>query len=179
METRAEKIENFLRTIEVENLDLPYLLNYIDIEDLNSFDDIVEALDNAGMFNVDIVYYASAMDYLKQNDPSLNECMRIASEFGYPTERLNSELLASLLASETVREEFYEYQNEIEEFFNELENEVFFSIGDSVEVPDPEDSDIHNHSFVGTILSFRNENAIVEDGEGGCFEIEVERLTLI
>jgi len=123
METRAEKIENFLRTIEVENLDLPYLLNYISIEDLNSFDDIVEAIDNAGLFNVDIVYYASAMDYLRENDPSLQECMRIASEFGYEVDRLNSELLASLLASEKVREEFYEYQNSIEEFFNELEED--------------------------------------------------------
>lgn len=53
-----------------------------------------------------------------------------------------------------------------------------FEIGDSVEVPDPNDSDIHNHSFVGTIVDFRNGNAVVEDGDGDCFEIEVERLTL-
>ena len=53
-----------------------------------------------------------------------------------------------------------------------------FEIGDSVEVPDPDDSDIHNHSFVGVIKSFRNGNAVVEDGDGDCFEIEVERLTL-
>ena len=52
-----------------------------------------------------------------------------------------------------------------------------FEIGDSVEVPDPNDSDIHNHSFVGTIVDFRNGNAVVEDGDGDCFEIEVERLT--
>ncbi len=53
-----------------------------------------------------------------------------------------------------------------------------FSIGDSVEVADPNDSDIHNHSFVGTIIYFRNGNAVVEDCDGDCFEIEVERLTL-
>ena len=53
-----------------------------------------------------------------------------------------------------------------------------FEIGDSVEVPDPNDSDIHNHSFVGTIVNFRNGNAVVEDGDGDCFEIEIERLTL-
>lgn len=52
-----------------------------------------------------------------------------------------------------------------------------FEIGDSVEVPDPNDSDIHNHSFVGTIVDFRNGNAVVEDGDGDSFEIEVERLT--
>lgn len=54
-----------------------------------------------------------------------------------------------------------------------------FEIGDSVEVPDPDNSDIHNHSFVGIIIDFRNGNAVVEDGDGDCFEIEVERLTLI
>jgi hypothetical protein len=53
-----------------------------------------------------------------------------------------------------------------------------FKIGDSVEVPEPNDTDIHNHSFVGTITKFRNGNAIVQDGEGDGFEIEVERLTL-
>ena len=53
-----------------------------------------------------------------------------------------------------------------------------FEIGDSVEVPDPDETDIHNHSFVGTIIDFRNGNAVVEDGDGECFEIEVERLTL-
>ena len=59
-----------------------------------------------------------------------------------------------------------------------LEPQPEFEIGDSVEVPDPNDSDIHNHSFVGTIVDFRNGNAVVEDGDGDCFEIEVERLTL-
>jgi hypothetical protein len=54
-----------------------------------------------------------------------------------------------------------------------------FEIGDSVEVPDPDDSDIHNHSFVGVIKNFRNGNAVVEDGDGDCFEIEMERLTLL
>ena len=53
-----------------------------------------------------------------------------------------------------------------------------FEIGDSVEVPDPDETDIHNHSFVGTIIDFRTGNAVVEDGDGECFEIEVERLTL-
>lgn len=124
METRAEKIENFLREISVENLDMSYLLSNLDFDSINSFDDVVDAIDNEGLFNVDIVYYASAMDYLRENDPSLQECMRIASEFGYPTERLNSELLASLLASETVRDEFHEYRNDIEEFFDELEDDV-------------------------------------------------------
>ena len=54
-----------------------------------------------------------------------------------------------------------------------------FSVGDFVEVPDPDDSDIHTHSFVGTIVGFYNGNAVVEDMDNNTFEIEVERLTLI
>ena len=70
------------------------------------------------------------------------------------------------------------FTNNIEES-DIVEDMTEFEIGDSVEVPDPNDSDIHNHSFVGTIIDFRNGNAVVEDGDGDCFEIEVERLTLI
>lgn len=59
-----------------------------------------------------------------------------------------------------------------------VEDMIEFEIGNSVEVPDPDDSDIHNHSFVGTIIAFRNVYAVVEDGDGDCFAIEIERLTL-
>jgi len=63
---------------------------------------------------------------------------------------------------------------------NGLNRKETFSIGESVEVPDPNDSDIHNHSFVGVIVGFRDSgNAVVEDGDGDFFEIEVERLKLI
>lgn len=52
-----------------------------------------------------------------------------------------------------------------------------FEIGDSVEVPDPDATDNHQHSFVGTIVGFRGELATVEDMDGDCFDIEIERLT--
>ena len=56
--------------------------------------------------------------------------------------------------------------------------------GDSVEVPEPDSSDIHNHSFVGTIIAFKGQfsddkYAVVEDMDGNCFDIELERLTRI
>ena len=56
-----------------------------------------------------------------------------------------------------------------------------FEVGDEVEVPEPNNKlgDIHNHSFVGVIACFRGDNAVVEDGEGNCFEIETERLCII
>ena len=50
--------------------------------------------------------------------------------------------------------------------------------GDEVNVPAPIDGDIHSNEFTGTIDSFRNECAVVMDGDGDCFSIEPERLTL-
>ena len=54
------------------------------------------------------------------NQPSLS----IASEYGYDCKDLNSEILASLLASQNAREEFSELQNKIEDFFEEIKNEL-------------------------------------------------------
>jgi len=47
----------------------------------------------------------------------------------------------------------------------------------SVEVPEPNDSDNYNFSFVGTAIDhLDNGNVIVEDGDSDCFEIEANRL---
>jgi len=120
MKTRVELIEDFLETIKVDNIDIPY---YVDANDVNSFDDIYDAIDNNSGFDVEIIYYASAMDYLRENDPSLGESMEIADEYGYTPKNINSELLASLLASRYCRDEFEEYRSEIETFFEELEDD--------------------------------------------------------
>ena len=51
-------------------------------------------------------------------------------------------------------------------------------VGSSVDVPTPDETDIHNHDFTGTVKKFRNGNVIVCDNEGNCFEIESFRLAL-
>jgi len=124
MKTRVELIEDFLATIKVENLDIPY---YVDASEVNSFEEMFETIEDNRGFEVEIIYYASAMDYLRENDPSLSESMEIAEEYGYTPKKINSELLASLLASKNCRDEFEEYRSEIEDFFEELEdNEDLF-----------------------------------------------------
>ncbi len=52
--------------------------------------------------------------------------------------------------------------------------------GDNVEVPDPNETDIHNHSFSGYVKFIKEcgKIAVVEDGDGDCFDIEINRLTL-
>ena len=81
--------------------------------------DLTDELQETEAFNIEIIYYGSAMEYLTNNDASLQYSLELASDFGFETKNLNSELLASLLASENARQEFYDLQNEIEEFFEE------------------------------------------------------------
>jgi Cdc6-like AAA superfamily ATPase len=98
--------------------------NYINEEDFedfdqeNAFDSLQELIQDGGGFDIEIIYYASAMDYLRENDPSLQESLGLASDMGFELKNLNSETLASLLKSQNEQENFFDLQNEIEEFFN-------------------------------------------------------------
>ena len=118
---RSEKIEKFLREeIKLRHIDL---LDYINAENVNSFNDIYDQVEEQGGFNVEIIYYSKAMEYLMENDTSLQNSMELAADFGYTPENINSELLASLLASQYSMEELYKCEHEITEFFNTLDNE--------------------------------------------------------
>ena len=48
--------------------------------------------------------------------------MSIAYEYGYEAKDINSELLASLLYSQDLREQYSNIESEIEDFFNSLED---------------------------------------------------------
>lgn len=113
------KIENFLSELNTE-IDV---LNLIDIDHIDysdAFYSIYEMIEDNGGFNIDIIYYSDAIDYLSKNDPSLRDSLEIALDMGFSLNAINSEILASLLASENAREEFYELENEINDFFLEL-----------------------------------------------------------
>tara|TARA_R110000751_G_scaffold85861_1_gene171200 strand:- start:428 stop:859 length:432 start_codon:yes stop_codon:yes gene_type:complete len=69
------------------------------------FGDLAES----GYFDVEIIYYHKAIDYLKEYDTSLSESIEIAYEMGFTLENLNSESLASLHASRKKEEDFWEY----------------------------------------------------------------------
>jgi hypothetical protein len=118
---RSEKIEKFFREeIKMNNLDIMY---HVDADEVNSFDDVYEAIENDRGFEVEIIYYRNAMEYLMERDTSLRESLEIAEEYGYTPSNITSEVLASLLASKECREEFMEYENMITEFFNSLDEE--------------------------------------------------------
>lgn len=118
---RSEKIEKFFREeVAMNDIDVMY---FIDADEVKSFDEVYEAIDNDGGFNVEIIYYTAAMEYLMERDPSLRESLEIAHEYGYTADDINSELLATLLASKECREEFMSYEDEIIEFFEMINNQ--------------------------------------------------------
>ena len=115
------KIENFLQNLGTE-IDI---LNCIDIDNIdmnNAYDSIREMIDRNNGFDIEIIYYNKAMEFLSNNDSSLRDSLEIAYEMGYNVSDLNSEILASLLASKLVREEFCELEDEINNFFEDITN---------------------------------------------------------
>ena len=119
----TEKIETFLRSLKTE----VEIMDYIQIEDIDysdAYQSIYEMIDDNGGFDIEIIYYSRAIEYLKINDNSLRESLEIAQEYGYELKNLNSEILASLLASKNAREEFYTLQDDINDFFAELSEET-------------------------------------------------------
>lgn len=106
MKKATEKLLLIIAELE-KNYDLnDYLENYIDVEELeeaidnDSLQEYLEELDDDGdITRTDVIYYSSAIQYLAENDQSLNESMEIAKEYWYELDSINSELLASLLKS--------------------------------------------------------------------------------
>jgi len=82
------------------------------------FDDFYQDLEEKGFFEEEIIYYYKAIEYLKENDPSLRESLDIAEEYGYNVSNINSELLATLLASTEIRNAFFEYEADIKSSYD-------------------------------------------------------------
>jgi hypothetical protein len=64
-------------------------------------------------------------------------------------------------------------------FFGKDCNGVTITEYDDVNVPEPNDTDLHQHEFTGTVLGCRNGYVQVVDGDGDVFEIEPERLEVM
>ena len=104
----------------LQSLNFSLQLEYY-YQDGQTFDEFNDAIRDA-INSEEIIYYSKAIEYLKENDPSLNRSLSIAKEFGLEIDNLNSELLATLLYQEELSEEYSEIQNEVEQIFEE-ENE--------------------------------------------------------
>lgn len=116
------KIETFLSELSTE-VDVLGLIDIDNIDYNDAFNSIYEMIDDSRGFDIDVIYYSNAINYLRENDPSLRESLELASDMGFSLDNINSELLASLLASEDARNNFYYLEDEINDFFENLEEE--------------------------------------------------------
>ena len=96
----------FEETLDNTNLlkdyiDTPYITTS---ESFGNEDELKEYLQER-IGECDVIYYHKAIAFLAENDASLGESMQIASDMGYETKNLNSELLATLLLQQKLCEE--------------------------------------------------------------------------
>ncbi len=111
-----EHAKNELIKDTLQGLTLKYLgddaLDYLSCcDELGHKDsnEIFGDLAESGFFDVEIIYYSKAMDYLREHDTSLKESLEIAAEMGFSLDYLNSECLASFHASRKKENDFWEY----------------------------------------------------------------------
>ena len=116
-QTKNDKLIEYLNTL---NLDIDFNSYISDDDEITDFDDLNAILDDNNALSIDIIYYSDAMKFLSENDNSLSESLSLASDLGYDIKDLDSEKLASLLATESLRNDFYSYEREINDFINEL-----------------------------------------------------------
>tara|TARA_Y100001963_G_scaffold17851_1_gene22078 strand:+ start:56 stop:421 length:366 start_codon:yes stop_codon:yes gene_type:complete len=115
MKNKKEIIEYFDRISTDLEFDIMDHLTEDDLDEIETFDELMDLLRDDGAFHIEIIYYGNAMQYLMDNDTSLTESLNIANDCGYKIRDLNSEMLASLLASQKAEEEFYNYEAQINE----------------------------------------------------------------
>jgi len=110
------------------NLEFDFCVNHYisDFDGIENFSDLISELDNAFEENSQIIYYSKAIEYLKDNDPSLMNALSLASDRGLTVDKLNSETLAQLLKAENIRDEFWDkFEAVIDNFFDNLSKHEF------------------------------------------------------
>lgn len=104
----------------VEDIDITDYLTEEDLEEgnINDAQDLYDLLYENYAFDVEIIYYSTAMKYLTEHDQSLSESIEIAIERGYELENINSETLASLHASRQAEDDFWMIREDIDEILS-------------------------------------------------------------
>lgn len=78
--------------------------------------DLQEFQEQAGDYirgSVQVIYYSKAIDFLKENDASLQTSMALAAEFCTPLDKITSEFLASILLQDICQQELCELISEL------------------------------------------------------------------
>jgi hypothetical protein len=115
-----ERIQAFFNENCLSYLNVNDYLNNDDFENLdfsNAFEEILEILEDKNAFDIEIIYYRNAIEYLCKHDASLVDSLELAHELGYDIQQLTSETLASLLASSITKDAFFGLSEDIFNFF--------------------------------------------------------------
>ena len=89
---------------------------FLDADDMGkTFLQLTELLDDKNGFDEEFMYYDSAMNYLKEEDPTLEEALEAADDYGLRPKDLNSCTLAGLLAMSRNKEEWNKKETEIDD----------------------------------------------------------------
>lgn len=124
MLTPSETLKNTWNQTKylAENLDI--LETILEYADVSNVDELMEYIQENYIHDIEVIYYHNAMEFLKEEDPSLQESLQLMADFGYQVDDLNSELLASLLLQQKCSEELYALGKDFEEFFEEVEDVI-------------------------------------------------------
>lgn len=115
-----ERIQAFFNEIALNHLNANDFLTEDDLQNLdfsNAFEEILEILEDKNAFDIEIIYYRTAIEYLCKHDASLVDSLELAHELGYDIQQLTSETLASLLASSIIKDAFFGLSEDIFNFF--------------------------------------------------------------
>lgn len=110
-----------LEILEENKYNFRFINEFIDVNDIfnnwkefDSLEEFEEEFRENYINTAEIIYYATALEFLKENDPSFQEASWIASDLWYETKNLNSELLATILVQEYLNQELSELISELE-----------------------------------------------------------------
>lgn len=104
-----------------ESINMATMWEHITVQEFNdceNTEDLREALEENEYFDVRIIYYENAINYLRDNDPSFKRAFELAQEYGYKVWDLNSEVLASLVATDDLYEQWNKKEQEIQDFID-------------------------------------------------------------
>jgi hypothetical protein len=116
--TNLLEIKEALKSYDYSNLeselDLMALECVCEDHDEIDLDEFREQAQDYIMESVQVIYYATAIEFLAKEDPSLRESLEIADEYGTPLASINSEFLASILLQDRCSEELSQLIDELQ-----------------------------------------------------------------
>lgn len=112
---------NYLHEIDIIDI-YHYSFDFDDLSIFNDFDSLTYYLDDVQAFHYNTIGYYDAISYLMDEDASLTKSLSLANEYGYNINRIDSELLASILISEKKVELWQSFKPQIETILNKYKS---------------------------------------------------------